>query len=170
MTLSEVYLGLGSNLGDRRQNIAVALGQVRKLSSGLAVSALYETSPVGFSGQPAFMNAVCGIWTRLGPFELLKELKEIQASLSGRPAFVNGPRTLDVDILVYGRWVLSTPGLTIPHPRMAEREFVLAPLAEIAPGLQHPVLRESVRSLLLRLRSSGAPTAPLSSLAIGRVS
>jgi 2-amino-4-hydroxy-6-hydroxymethyldihydropteridine diphosphokinase len=157
--LSEVYLGLGSNLGERRNNIAEALSHLRKLSSGLAASALYETSPVGFSGQPAFVNAACRIWTGLDPFELLEELGEIQAALGSRRAFVNGPRTLDIDILVYGQLVLSTPGLSIPHPRMAGREFVLAPLAEIAPGLRHPVLRETVRSLLARLRSSGAHTA-----------
>ena len=157
--LSEAYLGLGSNLGDRRDCIGQAVELLQKLSTGLAVSALYETSPQGFAGQPAFLNAVCRIWTRLGPFDLLEELDGIQVALGSRRAFVNGPRTLDIDILLFGRRVLTTPTLTIPHPRMAEREFVLVPLAEIAPGLQHPVLKRTVRELLLRLRASGGDGA-----------
>ena len=149
--LSEVYLGLGSNLRDRTRNIALAVDFLRTVSTGIAVSSLYETSPQGFTGQPAFANAACRIHTRLSPFELLHEVRGLQARTGGRPAFPNGPRKLDIDILLYGRMVLNAPGLTIPHPRMAEREFVLAPLAEIAPGVMHPVLKETVSSLLARL-------------------
>jgi 2-amino-4-hydroxy-6-hydroxymethyldihydropteridine diphosphokinase len=154
--LYEVYLGIGSNLGDRPNNIAAALKRLYDVSTELEASSLYQTRPQGFSGQPPFVNAACRIWTRLGPFDLLAELKEIEAAAGSRRSFVNGPRTLDIDILVYGRRVLNLPGLTIPHPRMATREFVLAPLAEIAPGLLHPVLGETIRTLLLRLRPSGA--------------
>ena len=127
--LSEAYLGMGSNLGDRRRNIAGAVRLLQAESAGLEVSGLYETAPKGFPGQPPFLNAACRLWTRLDPFELLEKLKEIQSVLGSRRAFVNGPRTLDIDILVYGSLVLRAPGLAIPHPRMTEREFVLAPLA-----------------------------------------
>lgn len=153
--LSEVYLGLGSNLGDRGRNVGQGVTLLRGLSPEVTVSGLYETRPQGFGDQPAFVNAACHIWTRLDPFELLARLKGFQAGVSRPAAFVNGPRTLDIDILIFGRRVLDTPILTIPHPRMAERDFVLTPLAEIAPGLEHPVLRLSVRHLLRRLRASG---------------
>ncbi len=154
--LSEVYLGLGSNLGDRRGHLDEGVRGIQAVSTGMTLSSLYETTPQGFSDQPRFVNAVCRVWTRLGPFELLERLQGIQSAAGrSRPAFVNGPRTLDIDILVYRGLVLESPRLTIPHPRMAEREFVLAPLAEIAPGLRHPVLRETVWSLLLRLSASG---------------
>ena len=165
--LSEVYLGLGSNLGDRRRNIAEAVDMLGAVSTRVEVSSLYETAPQGFSGQPAFMNAACRIWTRLDPYELLAKLNKIQAAVGSRRAFVNGPRKVDIDILVYGRMVLHLPSLTIPHPRMAEREFVLAPLAEIAPGLRHPVSGETVRSLLLRLKGSGRSDTAVSASSTG---
>lgn len=152
--LSEAYLGLGSNLGDRRRNIADAVELLRPVSSHTVVSSMYETAPEGYADQPAFVNAACGIWTRLSPYELLNMLKEVQVRVGARPAFVNGPRAVDIDILTYGRAVMDlSPGLTIPHLRMAEREFVLAPLAEIAPGLRHPVLKETIGTLLRRLRA-----------------
>ena len=149
--LSEVYLSLGSNLGDRRACIAAAANGLRELSMEITMSSLHETAPQGFDAQPSFVNAAARIWTRLDPFELLSALKEVETHVGSRRAFANGPRALDIDILVFGRRVLTTPRLTIPHPRMAEREFVLAPLAEIAPGLRHPVLKETVGELLLRL-------------------
>jgi len=152
--LSEAYLGLGSNLGDRRRNIADAVELLRPVSSHTVVSSMYETAPEGYADQPVFVNAACGIWTRLSPYELLNMLKEVQVRVGARPAFVNGPRAVDIDILTYGRAVMDlSPGLTIPHLRMAEREFVLAPLAEIAPGLRHPVLKETIGTLLRRLRA-----------------
>ena len=160
--LSEAYLGLGSNLGDRRRNIAGAVRLLQAESAGLEVSGLYETAPKGFRGQPPFLNAACRLWTRLDPFELLQHLQQVQSALGSRRAFVNGPRTLDIDILVYGSLVLRAPGLAIPHPRMTEREFVLAPLAEIAPQLRHPVLKETVRSLLLRLPGASGARGGLS--------
>ena len=148
--LSEAYVGLGSNLGDRAANIRKGLEALRRVSRHVLASSLYETPAAGFQGQPAFLNAACRIWTRLTAFELLAEARRAQADASGARPFLNGPRALDIDILLYGRAVLNAPGLTIPHPRMMERLFVLRPLAEIAPGLAHPVTGETVLSALRR--------------------
>ena len=124
---------------------------IQNLAVEIKSSSLYETLPEGYEAQPAFINAVCRIWTRLDPFQLLDSLQEIQKRYSPEKAFVNGPRALDLDILLYGGAHLDVPGLTIPHPRMAQREFVLVPLAELVPGLQHPVLHKSIMELLCTL-------------------
>ena len=153
--MSEAFLGLGSNLGDRRTNICLGVRGVEEISSHLALSSLYETAPKGFGDQPAFLNAVCRIWTRLDPFELLRAVRDIQMTVGGRPAFTNGPRALDIDLLTYGGLVMDAPTLRVPHPRMAEREFVLRPLAEIAPEARHPISGETFGALLLRLTSTG---------------
>ena len=152
---AEAYLGLGSNLGDRRRRLREALESIGALASDLQVSSLYETQPQGFSDQPSFLNAVCRVWTRLGPFELLDALRSVQAA-GARPAFVNGPRDVDIDILLYGKAVIGLPHLVVPHPRMCDREFVLAPLAEIAPGLVHPVRKQTVAGLLRSLPARGS--------------
>jgi 2-amino-4-hydroxy-6-hydroxymethyldihydropteridine diphosphokinase len=152
--LTEVYVGLGSNLGDRTGNLLGAADALREVSAGVEVSPFYETSPQGFGAQPAFVNAACRLWTRLDPFELLEIIVGIHANIGSHRSFVNGPRAIDLDILVFGRWVIDSPALTIPHPRMAEREFVLRPLADIAPGLVHPVLGDTIETLLRSLVSS----------------
>ena len=151
---SEVYLGLGSNLGDKRGHIQRAVERLREISTGLTVSSFYETAPVGVTLQPSFVNAVCGMWTDLDVFELLSELRDIQRDAGMRGPVLNGPRALDVDILLYGSLVVDLPHLTVPHPRMADREFVLRPLAEIAPGVVHPVMKKTAVEMLGEIRST----------------
>ena len=153
---TESYIGLGSNLGDRLANIAKAVGAIQNITVNITLSSLYETVPEGYEAQPPFINGVCRIWTRLDPFQLLESLKAIQNLYSPDIAFVNGPRVLDLDILLYGGSFIDVPGLIIPHPRMAEREFVLTPLAELAPGLEHPVFHRSVTDLLNNLPRRGS--------------
>ena len=155
--LAEVYLGLGSNLGDKRGNIERAVERLSEISSGVRVSSMYETAPVGVTLQPSFVNAVCGMWTDLDAYELLRELRDIQGDAGMRGPVLNGPRALDIDILLYGSLVVDLPHLTVPHPRMADREFVLRPLVEIAPGVVHPVVRKTAAEMLDDL--SGFPRA-----------
>ncbi|MDA1348343.1 MAG: 2-amino-4-hydroxy-6-hydroxymethyldihydropteridine diphosphokinase [Chloroflexi bacterium] len=149
--LAEAYLGLGSNLGDRAANISQGLDMLRAASKHVVASGLYESSAAGFEDQPRFLNAACRVWTLLDPFELMAEIHRVQTTVSGNRPFLNGPRTLDIDVLLHGGTVLDIPGLTVPHPRMMMREFVLTPLAEIAPGLAHPLTGETVGSALRRL-------------------
>jgi 2-amino-4-hydroxy-6-hydroxymethyldihydropteridine diphosphokinase len=149
--LNEVYLGLGSNLGDRRRNIEEGVDRLREISTDIAVSSFYETAPVGLTIQPTFVNAACRIWTKLTVFELLETLQGIQGKAHAHRAVLNGPRALDIDILLYGNLVIDLPHLRVPHPRITEREFVLRPLAEIAPTVIHPVVNRRISELLAGL-------------------
>jgi 2-amino-4-hydroxy-6-hydroxymethyldihydropteridine diphosphokinase len=150
--MARVFLGLGTNLGDRRGNLRAArtaLGQTATIES---VSGVWETAPLYVVDQPAFLNMAMGIVTDLAPLELLRRLKALEDDL-GRIASIRfGPRLIDLDILFYDQ-VVVTEGetLILPHPRLAERRFALAPLAEIAGPLIHPVLGESVTALLAKL-------------------
>ena len=143
-----VYLGLGANLGDRKGNILRAIDLLKERVAVERVSSLYESAPVGFTEQPDFLNAVYRVEAELPPSKLLAFGKRIEASMGRAPGFRNAPRLIDIDILLYGDEVLRSPGLEIPHPRMAERPFVLVPLAEIAPKLPHPVLLKTMEELL----------------------
>ena len=146
-----VYLGLGSNLGEREATIERAIALLGERLSIEQVSSLYHTEPVGYAEQPPFLNAVVVARTDLGPMQLLSLAKGIEADLGRVPSFANAPRPIDIDILLYGDEVVSLPGLVIPHPRMVERAFVLVPLAEVAPGVVHPTSGVSIAELEARV-------------------
>jgi 2-amino-4-hydroxy-6-hydroxymethyldihydropteridine diphosphokinase len=143
----QVYLSLGSNLGERQANLAMALKLLSESVHIERVSSLYETEPVGHTEQPLFLNAICRAQTELGPLQLLSLIKGIEASLGRVPSFPNAPRPIDIDIILYGNLVIRTPELTIPHPRFEKRAFVLIPLLEIAPELRHPVSGHQIRDM-----------------------
>lgn len=151
MTQVAIYLALGSNLGDRMGNLKSAIERLSQKIKFKKVSSVYETEPLYFKEQPLFLNAVVSAFTQQEPYDLLRFVKSIESDLCRQPGFRNAPRTIDVDILFYGDRIIETRELTIPHPRIAERAFVLVPLAEIAPGLVHPVLQKRVSKLLVEV-------------------
>ncbi len=147
-----VYLGLGSNVGDRKRNLDEALERLRQAGLGIQrVSAWYETEPVDYRDQPWFLNCVAEVVTELMPLQLLKRLQKIEWEMGRRRVVPRGPRNIDLDILFYGRHVIDRPELTVPHPRLHERRFVLEPLRELNPELRHPVTKKSVSEMLAAL-------------------
>jgi 2-amino-4-hydroxy-6-hydroxymethyldihydropteridine diphosphokinase len=142
------YLGLGSNLGERQDNLNKALEFLSQRLRVVKVSSVYDTEPIGNIEQPRFLNLVCQVSTTLAPPELLALVKGIESRLGRVPGKPNSPRPIDIDILFYGDQVIKSRELVIPHPRLAERAFVLIPLKEIAPGLVHPVSGKTVKELL----------------------
>jgi 2-amino-4-hydroxy-6-hydroxymethyldihydropteridine pyrophosphokinase len=150
-----VYLALGTNLGDRPANLKAAVAALSPHVVVYQVSQVYETPPWGITDQPAFLNMVLKGGTSLDPRELLERLKRLETKL-GRVAGLRwGPRQIDLDILFFDDIVLDSPGLTIPHPHLHERAFVLVPLADLAPGLCHPILHKTVGELLSALDATG---------------
>jgi 2-amino-4-hydroxy-6-hydroxymethyldihydropteridine diphosphokinase len=142
------YVGIGANLGDPAGQVRAAVAALRALPQVrlAATSSLYRTAPVGYLDQPAFVNAVAAVETTLSPHALLAALRGIEAAAGRERSFRNAPRTLDLDLLLYGEQTLHDAELTVPHPRMHQRAFVLVPLAEIAPEVRIPG-RGSVSSL-----------------------
>ena len=147
--MKRAYLSLGSNLGDRRANIRQALGRLEAQGvRAVRVSSLYKTEPVGYKAQPWFLNCVAEIETDLMPLQLLRRCRAVERELGRRPGLRGGPRPIDLDILLYERAVVQLPEVTVPHPRMAERRFVLVPLNELAAQVRHPVTQQTVADML----------------------
>jgi 2-amino-4-hydroxy-6-hydroxymethyldihydropteridine diphosphokinase len=145
-----VFLSLGSNVGRRPDNLRRALRLLREDPElrVVRVSRLYSTSPVGYTAQREFLNGAVELRSRLEPRDLLRRLETVEARMGKATPFRNGPRRIDIDLVLYGDRVIGSRGLVVPHPRMHRRRFVLEPLAEVAPRAVHPVLRRSVARLL----------------------
>lgn len=142
-----VYLSLGSNVGDRATNLNSAIEYLRALGTIEAISSFYETEPVEFTAQPWFLNCAVKLTTEKMPKQLLSAILGIEHQMGRRRTQNKSPRPIDIDILLFGNSVIDTHGLTIPHPAMHERRFVLEPLTEIAPEVRHPVFNRTVREL-----------------------
>jgi 2-amino-4-hydroxy-6-hydroxymethyldihydropteridine diphosphokinase len=146
--MSQFYLSLGTNLGDRPQNLQRALELLEQRVVLTAVSALYETAPWGYADQPAFLNICVRGATSLTPHQLLRACQDVEQEVGRTQTFKWGPRLIDIDILFYDERVIADEALTIPHPFLSERAFVLAPLADIAPDFVHPRTGETVVEML----------------------
>jgi 2-amino-4-hydroxy-6-hydroxymethyldihydropteridine diphosphokinase len=145
--LNIVYLSLGSNVGDRDAQLRDVQARLGAEGRIIAASSSYETEPVEFIDQPWFLNSAVALETTKTPQELIRAILRIEAEMGRQRLQNKGPRTIDIDILLFGDTILDSPQLTIPHPAMHHRRFVLEPLAEIAPGVLHPVLKKTICEL-----------------------
>lgn len=156
MSANTIYLSLGSNLGDRAGNLRAGIAALGKANIRVTeVSSFYETEPVDYLEQPWFLNCVLEAETSLAPMDLLHALRKNELQLGSKKEFAKGPRLLDMDILLYGEETIDSPELQIPHPRMLQRNFVLAPLAEIAPDLRHPSWSGTAQQMFARSSGQG---------------
>lgn len=142
-----VYLSLGSNLGDRAANLRTAIEKLGEIGTVAAVSSFYDTEPVEVTAQPWFLNCAVKLETEKMPRQLIAAILNLEQGMGRQRKQNKGPRVIDIDILLFGTSVIEMPSLTVPHPALHLRRFVLEPLAEIAPEVRHPVLRRSVREL-----------------------
>jgi 2-amino-4-hydroxy-6-hydroxymethyldihydropteridine diphosphokinase len=146
--LNRAYLSLGSNIGDREAQLREAVTQLGALGRVAALSSFYETEPVEFTEQAWFLNCALAIETAEAPQELMAEILRIEEQMGRRRVQNKGPRSIDIDILLFNNEIIDSKELTIPHPAMQQRRFVLEPLAEIAPDVVHPILRKTIQALL----------------------
>jgi 2-amino-4-hydroxy-6-hydroxymethyldihydropteridine diphosphokinase len=157
MPLQIIYISLGSNVGDRADNLRRAIAALEDAGVRLQkVSSIYETEPVDLREQPWFLNCVVKAVTELPAMELLKKLRQIESLMGSEKIVAKGPRLIDLDILLFGEESVNTPELQVPHPRMHLRRFVLVPLAEIVPGLRHPSWNATAADLLARTPDKSA--------------
>ena len=158
--MQTIYLGLGTNLGDRAANLQAAIQGLAERLAITAVSPIYQTPPWGVTDQPDFLNLCLAAKTNLPPVELLTFVKNLEVELGRQPAKRWGPRLIDIDILFYANQLIETENMTIPHPRLAERAFVLRPLADIAPDFVHPALGETMADLAEKVGDVGIRPYP----------
>lgn len=154
--MKTAFLGLGTNLGDREANLRDAIQRLEAAEIKiLRRSSLYETAPQELLDQPSFLNAVVEVETSLFPLQLLARIRQIERDMGRRRVTPKGPRNIDIDVLFYGRAVIATVELEVPHPRMTQRRFVLEPLAEIAPEFRHPLTGKTANEMLAKLEPQG---------------
>ena len=165
-----VYLSLGSNVGDRRANLETAIGRLSELGEVKAVSSFYETEPAELAAQPWFFNCAVALETEMMPRRLLGRVLALEQGMGRRRLQPKGPRTIDIDILLFGNSVVDTRDLVIPHPALHERRFVLEPLSEIAGNVRHPVFKRTIRELRDALPHGTGAVRKVSDSAPGRAS
>ncbi len=155
--LHDIYLALGSNLGDKKKNIDLAIAQIElHIGQVTSLSSLYETLPVGFDSENSFLNAACRVSTRLQPLEVLESTQLIEKELGRKSKSVNetySDRIIDIDLLLFDNEIIEYPHLVIPHPHLHERDFVLTPLVEIAPDVYHPIFKVTISELKNKLNN-----------------